>query len=236
MKVTATSEKASDGILKLLNVESEGVPLFANKPVFVDLRDVSTIDPVTVKIDVPENALPDATRVEIRAIGDLLGGTIKNLKNLIRLPYGCGEQNMLNFVPNIVVLDYLINTHQLTPELKALAIKYLEVGYQKELTYKHYDGSFSCFGRSDNEGSTWLTAFVVKSFIQAAKYIKIEKRVIDDALDWLSGCVQDDGSFKEKGSIFQRDIQGGSANGLGLTAYVLTAFLENKNWKDQVSA
>ena len=23
------------------------------------------------------------------------------------MPHGCGEQNMLNFVPNIVILDYL---------------------------------------------------------------------------------------------------------------------------------
>lgn len=39
--------------------------------------------------------------------GDILGPSIPNLANLIRMPFGCGEQNMLNFVPNIVVLNYL---------------------------------------------------------------------------------------------------------------------------------
>lgn len=39
--------------------------------------------------------------------GDILGPSIPNLANLIKMPSGCGEQNMLNFVPNIVVLDYL---------------------------------------------------------------------------------------------------------------------------------
>lgn len=40
-------------------------------------------------------------------IGDILGPSISNLAHLIKMPFGCGEQNMLNFVPNIVILDYL---------------------------------------------------------------------------------------------------------------------------------
>lgn len=40
-------------------------------------------------------------------LGDILGPSIPNLANLIRMPSGCGEQNMLNFVPNIVIVEYL---------------------------------------------------------------------------------------------------------------------------------
>lgn len=39
--------------------------------------------------------------------GDILGPSTMNLASLIQMPFGCGEQNMLNFVPNIVILDYL---------------------------------------------------------------------------------------------------------------------------------
>jgi CD109 antigen len=39
--------------------------------------------------------------------GDILGPSIPNLANLIKMPHGCGEQNMLNFVPNIVIVEYL---------------------------------------------------------------------------------------------------------------------------------
>lgn len=39
------------------------------------------------------------------------------------------------------------------------------VGYQRELTYKHDDGSYSAFGKSDESGNTWsvnlLTARVM---------------------------------------------------------------------------
>lgn len=46
-------------------------------------------------------------------------------------------------------------------------------GYQRELRYRHDDGSFSAFGNSDASGSTWLTAFVLKSFAQARQYIQV---------------------------------------------------------------
>ncbi len=36
-----------------------------------------------------------------------MGPAIRNLDHLLKLPHGCGEQNMLNFVPNIVAYEYL---------------------------------------------------------------------------------------------------------------------------------
>ena len=36
-----------------------------------------------------------------------MGPSINNLHSLIRMPFGCGEQNMLLFVPNIVAIEYL---------------------------------------------------------------------------------------------------------------------------------
>lgn len=228
LKVSAISQTASDCIIKTLNVECEGVPQFVNKAVFVDLRQKPQIDPIDVTIEIPKIALPDSTRIEVICVGDLLGGTIKNLQSLIRLPYGCGEQNMLNFVPNIVVLNYLKNTHQLTAEIEAKAKKYMEIGYQRELSYKHKDGSFSAFGESDKSGSTWLTAFVARSFRQAAEHITIQDDIIDEALKWLSEAQSANGSFMEKGSVCHKEMQAGASDGVALTAYVLTAFLVNK--------
>lgn len=231
LKVSATSPTASDCIIKTLNVECEGVPQFENKALFIDLRGKSQIEPIEIPIEIPKIALPDSARIEITCVGDLLGGTIKNLQQLIRLPYGCGEQNMLNFVPNIVVLNYLKNTHQLTPEIESLAKKYMEIGYQRELSYKHKDGSFSAFGESDKCGSTWLTAFVAKSFQQAADHIAIQEDVVDEALKWISEAQSPDGSFAEKGSVCHKEMQSGSSNGVALTAYALTAFLVNTKSK-----
>jgi hypothetical protein len=69
------------------------------------------------------------------------------------------------------------------------------LGYQRELTYRHYDGSYSAFGNSDDSGSTWLTAFVVKSFSEARPYITIDGKDVGKSLDWLKSLQGDDGCF-----------------------------------------
>lgn len=227
IKVTATSSLAGDAIVRILNVEPEGIPQFVNKAVFVDLRDTNELN-VQQNIDVPENAVSDSLKINVNAIGDLLGGTIQNLHNLIRLPTGCGEQNMLKFVPNVIILDYLNAAHSLESNIQSKAIKYLISGYQRELTYRHRNGSFSAFGKADKSGSTWLTAFIAKSFKQAQKYIDIDDNIIDDALKWLSSIQLQDGSFPEVGQISHEAIQGGAEKGIALTAYTAIAFLKNK--------
>lgn len=75
--------------------------------------------------------------------------------------------------------------------------------------------------------SARLTAFVAKAFKQAAAYIPIEDRIIDEALQWLSNNQAPNGSFPEVGRISHRDMQGGAAKGLALTAFTLITFLEN---------
>ncbi|EAT39604.1 AAEL008607-PA [Aedes aegypti] len=228
IKVTATTQLAGDGVERQLLVEPEGLPQYVNKASFVDLRATPEVNN-NFTVEIPKNAVPDSTRIEIAVIGDVLGSTIQNLDSLIRMPYGCGEQNMLNFVPNIVVLDYLKNTNQLTASIEDKAKKYMESGYQRELTYMHDDGSFSAFGKSDPKGSTWLTAFVARSFKQAADHISVDEKIIDKSLEWLSDQQSSNGSFPEVGKVSHTDMQGGSGQGIALTAYTLIAFLENKN-------
>ena len=60
--------------------------------------------------------------------GDIMGPTMNGLDSLLKMPYGCGEQNMLNFAPNIYVMDYLTATNQDSSEIKAKALKFMEAG------------------------------------------------------------------------------------------------------------
>lgn len=82
IKVIAKSSNAGDGLEKLLIVEPEGVTKFNNKAIFIDLRDNHEFS-TEVDIDVPSNAVPDSTRIEASAVGDLLGSSIENLDKLM---------------------------------------------------------------------------------------------------------------------------------------------------------
>merc|ERR1712223_2002884 len=108
-------------------------------------------------------------------------------------------------VPNIYVVKYLKGTGQNKPQLFAKAKKYMESGYERqEKNYRHRDGSYSIWGPRDEdaEGSVWLTAFVVKAFSQASKYIDINMEKLEQSYRWLkkkqnpeTGCFRTQGFY-----------------------------------------
>lgn len=82
IKVVATSAVAGDGLERQLIVEPEGVTQYVNKAVFIDLRNNPEFK-TNVSIMIPKNAVPDSTKIEASAIGDILGPTIENLDKLM---------------------------------------------------------------------------------------------------------------------------------------------------------
>ncbi|KAL1763254.1 murinoglobulin-1, partial [Sigmodon hispidus] len=108
--------------------------------------------PEKLSLKLPPSVVKDSARAHFSVLGDIMSSAINNIQNLLHMPYGCGEQNMVVFAPNIYVLKYLNETQQLTQKIKSKAIGYLIAGYQRELNYKHKDGSHSAFG--DQGGQT----------------------------------------------------------------------------------
>uniref|UniRef100_A0A672V4F9 Alpha-2-macroglobulin n=1 Tax=Strigops habroptila TaxID=2489341 RepID=A0A672V4F9_STRHB len=175
----------------------------------------------------PSNVVRDSGRAYFSVLGDIMGTAMQNLHQLLQMPFGCGEQNMVLFAPNIYVLDYLNKTGQLSEEVKSKAIGYLVSGYQRQLNYKHPDGSYSTFGpRYGQPGNTWLTAFVLKSFAQARPHIFIDEKHIQDALVWLSYKQKENGCFRSSGTLLNNAMKGGVDNEVSLTAYITIALLE----------
>ncbi|XP_053410603.1 pregnancy zone protein-like [Nycticebus coucang] len=214
-----------DTIVKPLLVEPEGIE---KEETYNTLLCASETEvPEKLSLNVPSNVVEGSTRATYSVLGDILGSAVQNLQNLLQMPYGCGEQNMVLFVPNIYVLNYLNETQQLTENTKAKAINYLINGYQRQLNYKHRDGSYSTFGEhGSSQGNTWLTAFVLKSFAQAQSYIFVEKSHIMDALSWLSQKQKENGCFQMAGSLLNNAMKGGVDDEVTLSAYITIALLE----------
>uniref|UniRef100_A0A8C0FUQ2 Alpha-2-macroglobulin n=1 Tax=Bubo bubo TaxID=30461 RepID=A0A8C0FUQ2_BUBBB len=189
------------------------------------LLSLSMSEPVSLVL--PETVVDGSARAYFSVLGDIMGTAMQNLHQLLQMPFGCGEQNMVLFAPNIYVLDYLNKTEQLSEEVKSKAIGYLVSGYQRQLKYKHWDGSYSTFGpRYGQVGNTWLTAFVLKSFAQARPHIFIDEKHIQDALVWLTQKQKENGCFRSSGTLLNNAMKGGVNDEITLTAYIIIALLE----------
>ena len=67
------------------------------------------------------------------ALGNLLGAVVNTtieggLEKFLRQPSGCGEQTMISMAPNVYVLDYLINTKQLSGANEENAYRFIQSG------------------------------------------------------------------------------------------------------------
>ncbi len=221
VKITARSTVAADAVIKNIIIEPEGV-----SREMVENLILSAGATLEANTDIPLVAIDGSGRAYLTITSSYLTQTIEGLEGLIQMPFGCGEQNMIVFAPDVFITKYLQASGQLKPEIMAKAEMLMLTGYQRQLTYRHNDGSFSAFGESDEIGSLFLTAFVLKSFSQAEDLIYIDSNILDEARDWITGYQKADGSFEPVGFIHHQEIFGGLTGETALTAYVAIALME----------
>ncbi|KAM4866554.1 CD109 antigen [Thomomys bottae] len=233
--VKAMSPTASDAITQRILVKAEGIEKSYSQAILLDMTDSKLqTNQKTLSFSFPPDTVHGSERVQITAVGDILGPSINGLASLIRMPYGCGEQNMINFAPNIYILDYLTKKRLLTDSLKEKALSFMRQGYQRELLYQRDDGSFSAFGNQDPSGSTWLSAFVLRCFLEADAYIDVDENVLHRTFVWLRGHRRSEGAFWEPGRVIHRELQGGGASPATLTAYIVTSLLAYRKYQPNI--
>ncbi|OCT71346.1 hypothetical protein XELAEV_18034326mg [Xenopus laevis] len=214
-----TQPPRSDTVIQTIIVEAEGIEKEITYSNLVCVEGEKSVIPIS--ISPPPNAVAGSVQGSVTVMGDLLGHAVNNPDSLIQLPTGCGEQNLVKLMPIPSVLGYLNCTGQLTKEIKDKALQYMDIGYMRQLGYKRQDGTFSAFGQSDREGSSWLTALTFNTFEEIKSYTLVDPAVQNQALlalakmqDLKSGC------FKATGNLFHNGLKGGADNEISFTSYV----------------
>ncbi|XP_007236950.3 alpha-2-macroglobulin [Astyanax mexicanus] len=177
-----------------------------------------------LELTLPGDVIEGSARASVSVLGDILGRALQNIDGLLKMPYGCGEQNIALLSPNIYILQYLESTEQLTPAIREKATGFLKSGYQRQLNYKHYNGAYSTFGTG--QGNTWLTAFVMRTFGKAQRYIFIDPENINSAKKWLLENQTPDGCYIRQGRLFNNRMKGGVNDNVTMTAYITASLLE----------
>ncbi|KAL1279111.1 hypothetical protein QQF64_025784 [Cirrhinus molitorella] len=220
--VTVPARGRVDVVTRNLLVLPEGVErIFTQSWLLCPKGSISSED---IGLTFPTNVIQGSARCSVSVLGDIMGRALKNLDNLLRMPSGCGEQNMIVLAPNIYILQYLQVTGQLTTTIQQTAIGYLQSGYQGQLNYRHSDGSYSTFVY--DASNTWLTAFVMRSFGLARRFIFIDPNVLQSAKDWLISKQGSDGCFMQQGTLYHNDMKGGVGDNVTMTGYIAASLLE----------
>uniref|UniRef100_A0A4Y0BEZ7 TEP1-F n=1 Tax=Anopheles funestus TaxID=62324 RepID=A0A4Y0BEZ7_ANOFN len=230
VKARILGGQVTDALEKLLRVMPESLVQKKKDSWFFRLDTCNNQTFLKVLDKIP-NADNGSLKLEFQLNPNLLTTVIEDLDELVAESGGDGERNMVKFSRNLMVLDYMHAIGSVDNVLIDEATHESGEGYRFQIRFRRWDGSFAVWQEKDI-GSMFLTAFVVKSLHTAPKYINgVEEAVIEHAYDWLATKQNSSGRFDEVGSVLNKRMKGGLRDGITLTSFVVTAFLENEKAK-----
>ncbi|KAH7984189.1 hypothetical protein HPB52_017848 [Rhipicephalus sanguineus] len=212
--ILAKTQIAKDMVTRCLLVEHDGIPQHRHTSLILDLTqgaylikylDTNITETPILPFRQDRLYVFGSNRATLSVVGDVVGPAFPtmpvNASSLLSKPFYCGEQNMFSFAANLYTLLYLRLTNQRDMHLERQAFKYLNLGYQRQLTYQNDDGSFQVF-RWHSQPSVWLTAFCARVFHKATfqeweQFLYIDPSVIQKAIAWLLDRQSPEGSFHE---------------------------------------
>jgi hypothetical protein len=196
LTVKAIGSKLSDAVARTVRVAPGGKEL----PTSVSGSVGAT--PITQTFDFPANAIAGSPRLFVDVFPAYLAQAVQGMDSLLRVPTGCFEQTTSTTWPNVLVLNYMTSTHQITPAIQLKADSLVSAGYQRLLTFEHPGGGFSWFGTQDKAPFLSVTAFGVMEFADMSKVHTVDAVMLKRTIDWLVSQQQADGSFKGDTSEF----------------------------------
>jgi uncharacterized repeat protein (TIGR01451 family) len=115
----------------------------------------------------------------------------------------------------------MITTEQITPEIEMKARQYVNLGYQRLLTFESPSGGFDWYGREP--GKPILTAYGLMEFADMEKVHYVDPAMIERTQGWLAGKQQPDGSWPPD----NRDLFNALNNTIQSTAYATWALIHS---------
>jgi len=195
-RVRAKSEHESVLTAKALtNEESDAMELtLPITPVGVKITDAKSGSQALpeqedkVQVNLPANFDQSAPTVDVVLSSSYAGSIFSALDYLTSYPYGCTEQTMSSFLPNIVVAkalkDLKLPQSVDTPELE----KKIRAGMDRLKDFQHEDGGWGWW--KDDESQVFMTAYVVSGFAQAqAAGYGVDSTSLSRAEKYLHGAL-----------------------------------------------
>ncbi len=180
----------------------------------------------TQQIEFPADAIDGANDLYVKIYPGAFSQVVEGLDGIFQMPYGCFEQTSSATYPNILVLDYMRRNKQINPEIEMKALNFINIGYQRLLSFEVKGGGFEWFGKAPAHNV--LTAYGLMEFSDMAKVHDVDPGVIERTRDWLYSRQKRDGSWEpDQGGIAEGAINAFQGAKLRTTAYIAWALAES---------
>ncbi|MGQ9732977.1 MAG: alpha-2-macroglobulin family protein, partial [Candidatus Zipacnadales bacterium] len=213
--VHAYGSKLSDAIERRIEIRPDGQETLTTINGRLD-RDL------TQTISLPREAIDGASDIIVKIYSGIFSQAVEGLDAILQMPFGCFEQTSSATYPNVLVLDYMKTTGQVTPEIRMKAEGFINTGYQRLVAYEVPGGGFSWFG--EPPANKILTAYGLMEFADMSRVYEVDAAVIQRTAEWLFAQQEGDGSWKPDETYLHQESWGRIQNSSLLpTAYLAWA-------------
>ena len=167
LTASAVTPVESDALEITLPVEPAGVVQTVAHggviPQSADHAQTSILFPQTT------DAAAHSLRIEVNS--SIAGSLVSALDYLTTFPYGCTEQTMSSFLPNVIVAETLGKLPSAKRVDEADLRAKMEAGLDRLADYQHEDGGWGWW--KEDTSQVFMTAYVVGGIGQGAKYLPL---------------------------------------------------------------
>jgi len=199
LTVHAIGTKMSDAVSREIEVVPDGKEYQTS----INDRLEKTVENTLV---IPEGAIDGASNILVKVYPGIFSQVIEGMDKILQMPFGCFEQTSSTTYPNILVLDYMKAVNQITPEVQMKAEQYINLGYQRLVTFEVPGGGFSWFG--DPPANKILTAYGVMEFADMSKVYEVDPSLVRRTQQWLVAQREKDGSWSPDKNYLHQEAWG----------------------------
>ena len=176
----ALTDEESDALEIELPINFPGVKLSGSKG-----GSIAAGNSADFEMQFPDGIEPGSRSLSIDVAPSITGSLFSALEYLTSFPYGCVEQTMSSFLPDIVVKD-AVHTLGLNPSLDDAALQEkIHAGLERLYSFQHPDGGWGWWQTDDSH--PFMTAYVVAGLVQARNTgIQVNQDAIDKGVQWLN--------------------------------------------------
>lgn len=218
LQVSAAGTKLSDAIRRQIDVTPDG------KESVITVND-NLVGSASKSVTIPTDAIEGASSLWVKLYPGSFSQVVEGLDGILRMPNGCFEQTSSTTYPNLLVLDYLKANKKANPEIQLKAEQYINIGYQRLVTFECKNGGFSWFG--NEPAHQVLTAYGLLEFSDMARVHDVDPSLIQRTQNWLAAQQKADGTWQETSSGIAEGIINRQTGALRTTAYIAWALAES---------
>ncbi len=176
---SALTDQESDAVEMSVPVKPQGVSVHQSQS-----GTVTAGGSVSQQVRFPADAEPGSRSLSIRLSSSATGSIFQALEFLTSFPYGCVEQIMSSFLPNLMVTKAMRNVSGAPKVDEARLDEQVKSGLDRLYSMQHEDGGWGWW--TSDQSQAFMTTYVVAGLAQAKQEeIAIRKDVLQKGVAWL---------------------------------------------------